>query len=802
MKGSTQFMLFMLSSSIVWGALIAVVPGTGSMETSRNGSTIATSDWTPPAVDNTYYMEDLSMQVLRDGSLVSAWSLVDNGKGKITFPVPLDVPFNLSDASLLDLRVRFAANQRGTLPQSWGPFTNQEINYEFAYDARESIMSHLFLEYYFRVDDSTNITRVAEKVVNYTRAIEGLWPGVKFFTFDEFDNSGGSGQRMVTIQQYAFPDAALLRTIFEDIMADCLPLGEGLFRPELNAFLDASHKSIHVAANWDNSYSDAYAQEPWIDGSTEQQDHRWEYMAGIVQHKERAITINDALTTLYFKDVVPYTSDLPSNPVANSSQIVLNLFHGAQIIGTRPNFDVPRMVSRYELDMLQDSGEGASYQLPLNAHVNFTATNTPTPVVTIETSLDNYVVSNGENITITHTVTNKGTKTAYDVSIVDNFNAWLGSFSILSGDSNADGQIDATWATIAPGVTVTHVAVIQCISAVEAFAMTSPILNYHASTYADTSEWLRNPTDPYNGYMFVGETIFFACNSITPVIDLSVDVSSNEATVGDELNVTMIVKNGGNANATNVRWGLPILGANSTLRSGTFDVILPGEQKTVSGLYKVDVPSRFSGLFIENRFYMYYFSGFASFSFTPWPTAIAYSTSLPLNVFPSTDRSFGPLLMAWRETSTVSINGEDLIQVTNHVRNAGDLPAYQIDVTDALPLDNFTVIAGTNNFPSTYAILFPGMEFSYSYILKNPVGFDVSRKANILVVTYQTTHIGFFTPYSITSDGVHAIPVPIQGIDPAMFWGITIAMIAAVAVAVVLLLMLLEEKGTIHAFKR
>jgi hypothetical protein len=115
--------------------------------------------WIPPEPDNIYYSEYLDLTVLKDGSIVKEWNLIDQGIGDISFPINLTTPVNSSTLALEDLRVRFAVVQNREFSQQWGPITYQDTSYEFLYDDEiESIVSHLFLEFYVLLDDSDNDT--------------------------------------------------------------------------------------------------------------------------------------------------------------------------------------------------------------------------------------------------------------------------------------------------------------------------------------------------------------------------------------------------------------------------------------------------------------------------------------------------------------------------------------------------------------------------------------------------------------------------------------------------------------------
>jgi uncharacterized repeat protein (TIGR01451 family) len=402
-------------------------------------------DWVAPESDNIYYLEDLEANIMKDGSVSKLWSLVDNGIGNISFPIPLPIPVNSSSDVIQDLRVRIAIVQHEEFPRSWGPITYRNMYSEFMYDDDlESIISHIYLEFYVLMEDSDNQTIVLPVLNSFVNQFEELWDDVKFFKYIQSTSSPNSRQLRQIWR--AFPSESTLKTVFEYLLDTCLPTNQGLFRVEKTDFLKASHKSIHLAANWDGSEeagSDGYAQEPSIDGTIENSDERWELIAGIYECNHQVFTLKEnTMNRLDFNKIIPFSGSLPSHPKANYSEFRINLYHGAQITAAKPNFiNSPKYRALYTLNMLDDSGEGSDYTLPDYSHLNFTDGTDSVPVLNVETTTDKHIVEYGENVTLDYNVTNIGEETAYSVQLEDDLSLtpWFADFTIMQGDTDSDG---------------------------------------------------------------------------------------------------------------------------------------------------------------------------------------------------------------------------------------------------------------------------------------------------------------------------------------------------------------------------
>jgi uncharacterized repeat protein (TIGR01451 family) len=715
------------------------------------------SDWIAPEPDNVNYEEDLDIRIQKDGSVLKMWSLVDQGIGNISFPIELPTPVNSSSLALLDLRVRLAVVQHENFPLSWGPVTYRDLNYEFIFDDNiESIIPHVFLEFYAHIDDEDNQSLVFQIFNNFISEFESLWAGIKFF---KFEDSYNIGDRTITQTWKAFPSDDLLGTILGQLIDNCLPTNIGLFRVEKDKFMNSAHKSIHIAANWDGhneSRNEYYDQEPSsLPGNTEDLDDRWEFIAGIYEYDSNMIEITENSThKIYFDEIIPFSGSLSSHPKANSSTIKVDLYHGSKIIAAKPNFqDSSKYRAQYNLDMLQDSGEGSNYELPAISHFNFTDGRELVPVLTVNVTANKNIMPYGENVTLTYIVKNIGKKTAYTVALEDNFNGPLPQgFTIMQGDSdNAGGDVDASWSKIEAGNSETHEAIIFC-NTTSGSCLSNPELEYHASTYQDLNEWGRNPYDygyimaprQYGGYQINGQQTIVVCNDSAAILSLNLDIPKTSLTVGEKVSVDMTIKNVGNKNATGVAWQAPLLGINTSNIDGYIEVIVPNEIVKISSAYIVDHPSRFKGNFIELRVPSYYRGASVTYSYTNASgTSTIRAKEIPLNIFPQTEQVYGPLVILQKELSEIMMDGKEFVQVTIRVKNCGNTTAFNVDVDDIYPIENFTIISGSNS--ETWNYLPANVEFSYSYIVKYPENISSNTQVSYLTVTYDLSLYSWYS---------------------------------------------------------
>ena len=713
---------------------------------SRENSDIETKvaqTWIAPEPDNSYYSEYLDLTVLKDGSITKEWYLVDQGIGDITFPINLTTPVNASTLALEDLRVRLAVVQHSEFSQQWGPITYQDTNYEFLYDdGIESIVSHVFLQFYVLLDDSANDTIIYPLLEDMVSELESLWTGVSFFKFGESFSLGG---RRITQTWRAFPTDKDLRAIFEDIVENNLPSDDGLFTIDnTKRFLDANHKSIHIVANWDGmneSGSDSYDQEPYIDGATENLDQRWEFIAGISLLESGFLSIQqNSPNALRFKDIIPYTGGLASHPKANESYLNINLYHGSEIVAARPKFESsPRYKTRYSLDMLSDSGEGSDYILPDYANVNFTDGMSEVPVLTAKVTSDKYNIMPGENFTITYEISNIGEVPAYDVYLDDNFNyGFPVNYSIVEGDPDDDNVIEAFWDSIESGSSENYTVTIYCNTTAEngSFLWIDPDLEYHESNYADENVWARNPRDYGGGYQIDGSEIIILCEVISPTLLVEYIMPQTSFTLGDLVTVGMNITNVGN-NATDLDWRLPVLGINSSAINGYIDLLNSSESILVESSFIVDYPERFRGNFFESRSFSPYSDAYVDYQFTSIRGAairVQYANEIPVNVYPQTTQTYGALIQLDKSITDLVIKDENFHQVTITAKNVGDSAAYSVDIDDTYPIENFTIISGTNSM--SWDFLAPNMQFSYSYLVSYPESIDSSIQVSYVTASY------------------------------------------------------------------
>jgi uncharacterized repeat protein (TIGR01451 family) len=757
--------------------------------------------WIPPEPDNNYYSEDLDISILKDGSVLKEWNLVDHGIGDISFPINLTTPVNSSTLALEDLRVRLAVVQHDEFSQLWGPITYQDTSYEFLYDdGIESIISHLFLEFYVLLDNSSNDTIIYPLLEQMVSDLESLWTGITFLKFGESFSLAG---RRITQTWRAFPTSKNMRAIFEDIITNNFPSDEGLFVIDnTKRFLDANHKSLHLVANWDGvdeSGSDSYDQEPYIDGTTENFDERWEFIAGISLLESEYLSIDqNSINNLQLKDVIPYTGGLTSHPNANDSNLNLNLFHGSEIIAARPKFESsPRYKTRYSLDMLSDSGEGADYILPDYAHVNFTDGMSKTPVLTVKVTSDKYNIMPGEYITLTYEVSNIGEVSAYDVYLEDNFNyGFPVNYSIVDGDPDNDYTIEASWDSITAGSSEINTVTIYCNTTAEngSFLWIDPDLEYHSSNYADENIWARNPRDYGGGYQIDGSEVIILCDVISPILLVKYSIPQSSYSVGDLVTVELNITNVGN-NATDLDWRLPVLGINTSAINGYIDFLDSSESIIVESSFLVDYPERFFGSFFESRFFSPYSDAYVDYNFISTRGAairVQYANEIPVNIYPQVRQTYGALIQLSKSITDLDIEGENIYQVTITAKNVGDTKAFFVDITDNYPIENFSIISGTNSI--TWDLLLPNMQFSYSFVVSYP-----ETIASSIQVSYVTASYDFaYNWYSGSSwEGTYNFDPDSVSTQGALGFLIGIGFILSTAAAISLGLLLLREKGLI-----
>jgi hypothetical protein len=630
--------------------------------------------------------------------------------------------------------------------------------------------------------------------------LESLWDGVKFFKFREIFSLAG---RRITQTWRAFPTDKDLRAIFEDIITNNLPNDEGLFTIDnTKRFLDANHKSLHIVANWDGlneSGSDSYDQEPYIDGTSENLDQRWEFIAGISLHESNFLSIKqNSPNVLRFKDVIPYTGGLTSHPNANDSNLNINLYHGSEILAARPKFvNSPRFKTRYSLDMLSDSGEGSDYVLPDNAHVNFTDGMSEVPVLTAKVTSDKYNIMPGENFTLTYEISNIGEVPAYDVYLDDNFNyGFPVNYSIVEGDPDDDNVIEAFWDSIAVGTSENYSVTIYCNTTAEngSFLWIDPDLEYHASNYADENIWARNPRDYGGGYQIDGSEIIILCDVISPILLVEYTMPQTSFNVGDLVTVGMVITNVGN-NATNLDWRLPVLGINTSAINGYIDFLDSAENVTVESSFIVDSPERFLGNFLESRFFSPYSDAYVDYQFTSIRGAAIrnqYANEIPVNIYLQTSQTYGALIQLSKSITDLDIEDENIYQVTITAKNVGDSAAYFVDIDDNYPIENFTIISGTNSI--SWDFLPSNMQFSFSYVVSYPETIDSSIQVSYVTASYNFA----YNWYSGSSwEGSYDFNPDSEGTQGAEGFLIGIGFILSTVAALSLGYLLIREKKLI-----
>lgn len=772
------------------------------VQTDKNQS-MKHSQWVPPDPDNLYYTESLNINILKDGSTSKVWNLVDHGIGNISFPIDLATPVNSSSIALEDLRVRIGISQHDEYENSYGPITYMPQYTEFMFeDEYESIVSQIYIEFYALVDHVDNQSLVFSLLDDYIVEIETLWEDIMFFKFDE--SVVGVGGLRIRQRWRAFPSDRDLEDVFEYLLDNCLPTNMGLFKVDENTFLKSKQKNIHLVANWDGhneSGYDSYDQEPDSPGGAlwdENEDDRWEFIAGIHEYNSKAINIvENSENTLNFKDIIPFTTNLPSHPKANESILTVELYHGSKLVSAQPNFlGSEKTRSRYTLDMIDDSGEGPYYALPDDSNIIFSDGMEEVPSLLLTTSIDNPIVDIDQNLTITYTVINTGSTTVYDVTLEDDIDDDLPANStIFTGDSDdADNDIDVQWETISAGQTVTHEAIIGINETGRWTA--EPSLNYHTSTYAAINEWSRNPNDYYGGYEVEGQEAVIVCNNTVPILTCDIIIPKTSFVIGEEVFIEMVIKNVGNAIATDIDWYSPIMGINITSATGNIETLEPNDTARINTSYLIDHPSRYGGYFIDSSFGSNFQGGYLDYWYnlhTTWSTS-EYTNEIPINIFPSTNQAFGALIVLQKEQTKIEISGIDCLEVTIHVKNSGDVDAYDIQVTDQYPSQNFTILAGSP-ISTNWDILPAGVEFTYSYIVKFPADIKLDTKVSYLIANYDISYSwnsGYSCEGMFNFDGGTKSSLDNLLSNISLF-GFIISSVAAIALGY----LLLKEKGKI-----
>nr|MDO8112487.1 hypothetical protein [Candidatus Sigynarchaeota archaeon] len=246
-------------------------------------------------------------------------------------------------------------------------------------------------------------------------------------------------------------------------------------------------------------------------------------------------------------------------------------------------------------------------------------------------------------------------------------------------------------------------------------------------------------------------------------------------------------------------WRLPIIGINTTTISG-ISTLTPGQEITLEGTYLVEAPIRYMGAFIEPRFFDQYDEGNVVIAYPFIGFVMTYDVNqLQFNILPRADRRFGPLVLAWRDATEVLLNGHRYLEETVHMKNIGTTTAYNVDPQDFLPpaSENFTVKSGSTN-PSSFALLPPEMEYTFTYIVQLPDGSSTTLPISYLMVYYDvSTGYQWYDQEILSSIETHDAAVPIPGIQPSVVWTLAILLAGVAAFAIIVLLLLLQEKGKI-----
>ncbi len=168
---------------------------------------------------------------------------------------------------------------------------------------------------------------------------------------------------------------------------------------------------------------------------------------------------------------------------------------------------------------------------------------------------------------------------------------------------------------------------------------------------------------------------------------------------------------------------------------------------------------------------------------------VQYANEIPVNIYPQVKRTYGALIQLSKSITDLTIEDENIYQVTITAKNVGDSAAYSVDIDDNYPMDNFTIISGTNSI--TWDFIPPNLQFSYSYVVNYPETIDSSIQVSYVTASYNFAYNWYsgsswegtydFNPLSGSAQGVDGFLPFVLGI------GFLVSTVAAVALGVLLL---------------
>jgi hypothetical protein len=235
--------------------------------------------------------------------------------------------------------------------------------------------------------------------------------------------------------------------------------------------------------------------------------------------------------------------------------------------------------------------------------------------------------------------------------------------------------------------------------------------------------------------------------------------------VGEELTVFTNVTNTGNIPAWDIAWEAPQFGFNTSNLNGIIAYLNTSDSVVVNTTYIVDAATRYlidyasgSDISLDSAptrhlggvidlgawgrpdsdngrdYSWWYLDGWwANNSYFPinnpnWNSGDVYANEIRLHILPEANQTLGPFLAVQVEYSSVHVSSEERLTVSVTIRNAGDMPAENVDVTSEYSDSEFNFFAGigTDNsqFPPQgrrvefqWGILAAGDSFTFSYQL-------------------------------------------------------------------------------------
>ena len=281
----------------------------------------------------------------------------------------------------------------------------------------------------------------------------------------------------------------------------------------------------------------------------------------------------------------------------------------------------------------------------------------------------------------------------------------------------------------------------------------------------------------------------------SPILLVEYNLPKTSFMVGDLAKVGLNITNVGN-NGTEVDWQLPTLGINKSAIDGHINFLDSSETISIESSFIVDYPERFLGDFVESRFFSPYSDAFVDYQFMNIRgVRVQYANEIPVNIYPQIKQTYGALIQISKSITDLNIDDGNIYQITITAKNVGDSAAYSVDIDDNYPMENFTIISGTNSI--TWDFFPPNMQFSYSYVVSYPETINTSIQVSYVTASYNFAYNWYsgsswegtydYNPLSRSTQGI------IEFVPFVLGLGFLVSTVAAVALGV----LLLREKRTI-----